>query len=393
MDRSRFRTAAIVVIAAIAIALVEAAGFAGRRSLEGYPTTWWLALRTGLGLWLTMAAATPIPLAMAARFPLERGRMAARLVLHAVAAVAFVTLHLALDIAVQTFQGNMRPEPFGRHLADLLGEYLAIETLVYAAVAGAAMFVRARREAESRARAAETLRAELGESKLAALQSQLAPHFLFNTLNAISTLGLKGETLHVNRALASLAELLRAVLDERPGQAATLADELAFVGRYLELQQLRFQDRLAVERSVEPETLAARVPWLLLQPLVENAVQHGLSGSGGGTVRIVAKRDGGTLVLEVSDLADGEARAAAGTFAEVADAPGDHEGLGLANTRARLAAFIATCGTQGVSRDGPVLDLVSGPHGATVRIRLPLVLPLRGDGSTVRGERTNGTRR
>src|SRR5262245_49153731 len=351
MVRERLRTAVVITLVAVAIALVEAAGFAGRRSLEGYPTTLGLALRTALGLWLTMAAATPIPLWMAARFPLERGRFWVRLALHAAAAVLFVATHLALDIAVQTWNGNMRPEPFFAHLANLLGEYLAIEMLVYAAVAGAAMFVRARREAEARARAAETLRAELGEARLEALRGQLAPHFLFNTLNAISTLALKGDADAVTRALATLAELLRAVLEDHPGHEATLADELRFLDRYLELQQLRFHDRLQIERAIEPETLDARVPWLLLQPLVENAVQHGLAGAGGGTVRLAARRVGGTLELEVGDRADG-----APPRAEAPRAGG----IGLANTRARLAHL-----------EGGALDLVREPHGATVRIRLP----------------------
>jgi two-component sensor histidine kinase len=342
--------------AAVAVALVEAAGLVSRSALEGRSYPWGLALRVGLGLWLTMAAVTPIPVVMAARFPLERGRLWGRLLLHAFAATVFVAAHLALDIAVQTLQGNMRPEPFGPHLGYLLGQYLAIEMLVYAAVAGAFMFVRARRDAEARARAAETLRAELGEARLAALHSQLAPHFLFNTLNAISTLAVKGERESVTRALSALAELLRAVLEERPGHQVALADELEFLERYLELQQLRFSDRLRVERSIAPETRDARVPWLLLQPIVENAVQHGLAGSEGGTVTLAARCEGGTLVLEVNNRAAGDGRAPASASRSA--------GIGLANARARLAQLYG---------DAQALELLPDAHGTTVRIRLPYV--------------------
>lgn len=351
---ARLRTPAIVAMTAVGLALVEAAGLVSRTALSGHAVPWGLALRTGLGLWLTMAAATPIPALMAARFPLERRRLWGRLALHGTAAISFVALHLTLDIGVQTLQGNMRPKPFGPHLGSLLGEYLAIETLVYAAVAGAFMFVRARREAEARALAAETLRAELGEARLAALQSQLAPHFLFNTLNAISTLALRRDSEAVTRSLATLAELLRAVLEERPGHQVALAEELAFLERYLELQQLRFSDRLRIERRIEPDTESARVPWLLLQPIVENAVLHGLRGAAGGTVTLSARRDGASLVLEVTDRAADPSESVAPGAARI----------GLANTRARLAELYG---------DAQALTLLHAPHGTSVRIRLPFV--------------------
>lgn len=247
-------------------------------------------------------------------------------------------------------------------------------------------------EAHASAQRSLELQVSAREAELRAVRSQLNPHFLFNSLNSINAL-VGSDPEGARRMCEGLGDFLRRTLQLGAREAVTLDDELALVDRYLAIEQVRFGARLAVEREVAPEARACLLPPLLLQPLVENAVQHGLSGSGGGTVRIVAKRDGGSLVLEVSDRADGEARAASGTFAEAAGARGAGEGLGLANTQARLAAFLGTCGTQGVSREEPVLDLVRGPHGATVRIRLPLVQPPPGDGSTVRGERTNGTRR
>jgi len=355
--RHRLRTPLLILAAAIAIGMVEAAGFLGRSALAGYRVSPWLALRTGLGLWLTMAAVTPIPVWMARRFPLVRGAIARRLGLHALAACAFVTLHLALDIAVQTLQRNMRPEPFGRHLGALLGQYLATETLIYVAVAGVFMFVTARREAESRERQAETLRAQLGEARLAALRSQLAPHFLFNTLNAVSTLALKGDNAAVTRALAIVGDLLRMVLDERRGAEVTLAQELAFIDRYLELQALRFHDRLTVRRTIDAGAIGARMPWLLLQPLVENAVRHSLEGAGGGTVTLAARRAGECLVLEVGDRARENG---AGTPAGET-APGG-PGLGLANASDRLATLYGAAQS---------LELLREDGGTLVRITLP----------------------
>jgi LytS/YehU family sensor histidine kinase len=302
-----------------------------------------------------MAAATPIPIAMAARFPLTRGTLARRLPLHALGAFAFVSVHLALDIGVQTLQGNMRPAPFGSHLVVLLGQYLATEAMIYAAVAGGFLFLNARREAEARARAAEMLRAQLSEARLAALQAQLAPHFLFNTLNAVSTLAIRGEREAVTRALAVVGDLLRMVLDQQGGAEVTLARELECVDLYLELQQMRFHDRLLIRRDIDRDTCGTLVPRLLLQPLVENAVRHSLEGAGGGTVTLTARRDKGSLLLEVGDRADG--------LRESARTPAGHRnGIGLANSRERLAAL------YGREQN---LELLPDEFGTTVRIRLP----------------------
>lgn len=368
MKTPRLRIPLVMLAIAVAVALVEAAGLVIRTALDGRSFSWPVALGAGFALWLSMVAATPIPIWMAARFPFERGVVARRLVLHIAAAVLFVTVHLVLDIAAQTSLGNMRREPFWPHLVNMLSQYLAIEALVYAAVAGAFMFVRAHREAEARALAAEALRAQLEEARLAALHSQLAPHFLFNTLNAISTLALKGQGEAVTRALSTLADLLRFVLDKDGGPEIQLVDELTFVDRYLELQQLRFADRLVVEHRVEAGVLQAAVPRLLLQPIVENAVRHGLEDTGGGQVTLAARRDGAELVLEISDRglacrSLGQAGPVSASASALAPAPQlAPSGIGLKNTRARLEELYGKAQS---------LELLPSEAGTTVCIRLP----------------------
>jgi two-component system, LytTR family, sensor kinase len=351
----RSRVPLVIVLTALTLSIVEAAGIYARSMGSGYPNHPWLALRTGLALWLTMAAVTPLPVWMARRFPFDRGTLVPRVALHLVAAVAFVTLHLLLDIGVQTLQGNMRPEPLGPHLADLLSHYLAIEMIVYAAVAGAIMFLQARRESEARAIAAERLRAQLSEARLAALRMQLAPHFIFNTLNAISTLALRGDVAATCKSLALLSDMMRSVLDAAPRTEVPLSDELAFIGLYLELQKLRFENRLVVHWDIEAGARDALVPQLLLQPIVENAIRHGLDTVRGGEVRLLACRENGHLRLEITDHALETRLPEAASEAST--------GVGLHNTRERLATLYG---------EAQSLELEIHPSGSAVRIRLPL---------------------
>jgi two-component system LytT family sensor kinase len=173
---------------------------------------------------------------------------------------------------------------------------------------------------------AAELQHELVEAKLAALRMQLNPHFLFNTLHAVSAL------IHENpdaadRVLVRLSELLRLTLDQSRPQEVALSEEIAFLEGYLEIEQTRFSDRLQIERNVEPETSDALVPFLILQPLVENAIRHGIEPREGiGRLSIRASRSNGTLQLRVTDNGGGLTGGAV--------RPG--EGIGLSNTRSRL---------------------------------------------------------
>jgi two-component system, LytTR family, sensor kinase len=168
------------------------------------------------------------------------------------------------------------------------------------------------------------LRTSLAEARLAALRAQLNPHFLFNTLNAISTLALKGDQGAVTETLGRLSGLLRAALDEHT-EEIPLAREIEFLDDYVALQRIRFADRLSVERQIAPDTLAGLVPTMILQPLVENAIEHGVNAQREeGRVNVSAVRQNGSLIIEVRDSGPGFL---------VSDA---RNGIGLTNTRARL---------------------------------------------------------
>src|SRR6185436_19687703 len=164
-------------------------------------------------------------------------------------------------------------------------------------------------------------------ARLQALRTQLQPHFLFNTLNSISALNHE-DPKAANRMIARLSELLRLSLENDGAQEVSLRQELDFLKRYLEIQQVRFGQRLNVRFDVAPQTLDARVPNLLLQPLVENAIQHGIAPfSAPGEIHIQASRENGLLCLRVADNGPGLP----------AQKPAGHpDGIGLANTRARL---------------------------------------------------------
>lgn len=174
-------------------------------------------------------------------------------------------------------------------------------------------------------RAAAEMKTQLAEAQLQALQMQLHPHFLFNTLHAISVLIHKDAQL-ADRMIARLSEFLRLTLESSGAQEVTLRQELDFLNRYLAIEKLRFQERLSLQFDIAPETLDAFVPNLILQPLVENAMRHGIAASeGGGHLEITAHRAGEQLRLTISD-----------SGVDVVESKPINEGIGLTNTRARL---------------------------------------------------------
>ena len=174
---------------------------------------------------------------------------------------------------------------------------------------------------------ASELKAQLVRAQLSALKMQLQPHFLFNTLNAIMVLVRQQRGRQAEEMLARLSDLLRCVLEDVEAQQISLRRELEYLRLYLSIEQVRFQDRLGIEISADDTALDAAVPHMGLQPIVENAVRHGIGRvAAPGTIRISASRTNENLVIRVAD--DGPGLGTAG-LAEV-------RGIGLANTRARL---------------------------------------------------------
>lgn len=259
-----------------------------------------------------------------------------------------------------------------------------LDLLAYGAIVGLAHSVHFYRRFREREHRALSLESSLANARLNALRAQLQPHFLFNSLNAIATL-LRRDPRLAEATLMSLSELLRLALSQSEKPEHALREEMEFVQRYLEIQQTRFGDRLQVEQDIEPATLDCLVPTLLLQPLVENAIRHGIEPTDkAGVVRLTARRQDANLMLTVEDNGVGLASTAldlrrpttsyfqASTASRPVDsqagsvvrpASGAGNGIGLANLRARLEALYGARQT---------LDLISRPEGGlAVRIEIP----------------------
>lgn len=283
--------------------------------------------------WLLLLLFLPGILWMAVRYPLDQGRWRRAIPLHAVATLALVAVHQWLCVVVFVNLTTVTT-PFWLYWFKLFSFRFAVDSVIYWGIVG---LVQARRVSEgAREREAATLRLEasLADARLQALREQLQPHFLFNSLNAMSTLALRGDREAVTRGLATLSDLLRFTLETQRAQEVPLAEELAFIDQYLELMLLRFGDRLTIERDIDDAALDAAIPVMLMQPLVENAIRHGISETPGpGTIRIRAARTEATITLEVQDTGPGFRRT---------ERP---EGIGLTNTKERLAALHGTAAT------------------------------------------------
>jgi two-component sensor histidine kinase len=290
--------------------------------------------------WIPWAFLTPAVLWLGRRFPLERPKLAPNLAVHAAACALVAAAHAALftvaNMLLSPFES--KPRSFGEMFYGRLTSQFHIDLLIYGAVLGTSYAVGYYARFREREVRATQLEAQLAQAELQALKMQLHPHFLFNTLNGIAGLVRDKKTTAAVEMIAGLSDLLRYTLDGAGRQEVTLREELEFLELYLGIQQKRFPDRLRVEMSVEPNALEALVPNLILQPLVENAIRHGVSRrAAGGTVGVAASREGGMLRLRVYDDGPGLRRDAR------SDANGDepHEGssstgIGLSNTRARL---------------------------------------------------------
>jgi two-component system, LytTR family, sensor kinase len=246
------------------------------------------------------------------------------------------------------------PDSGSRQLLGIAIQSAGINLAIYASFVlawHAAIYYRESRDRQLKAMELESL---LHQSQLQALRSQLNPHFLFNALHSIAELVHESPKL-AEKLIVRLGELLRQVLQSSTLQEVSLADELDFIRGYVDIEQMRLGERLRVQWDVPPELLAARVPSLLLQPLVENAIQHGIAPtSKPGVLSIGARREDESLRLEVRDTGPG--------MAQGVERLG---GIGLVNTRARLLRLYG---------DRQTLELIGG-EGLQVVVRIPFQTP------------------
>jgi signal transduction histidine kinase len=281
-------------------------------------------LASALADWYCWAALSPAILAFGRQFPLvRRGWWWRSVPVLFVAGLVFTLVKSAL----RTGLGQIFPDlPTMAFQTSVLAQFhIQVATFWVILGIGAAFEYYAKfRERELRA---SQLESRLAQAQLEVLRMQLQPHFLFNTLHTISAFMQEGEIEAADRMISRLSDLLRLALEGGGAQEVPLRQEMSFLERYLEIQQIRFQDQLRVSLRVPDELLDACVPSLILQPLVENAIKHGVTPRAeGGEVSVEVTREDGRLRLAVRD--DGPGITAASTRVG--------NGVGLANTRARL---------------------------------------------------------
>jgi sensor histidine kinase YesM len=319
---------------------------------EGYPPNWLRALSWNLpNFWLWMAL-VPLVDWLGRRTAGHRWRRF--LAVHVPASLGVALLQLLPHLVL--FWNLSGP---GRMEVHTLGAYIHMEfaysfhlaVLTYWMILVVLRGMESRRHLRDERLHRTQLETQLAQAQLQALRMQLQPHFLFNTLNAISALAL-ADPLQARVMIARLGDFLRLTLEERHAPQVPLSRELQFLRCYLDIQQVRFQDRLRTQLDVADDTVDAAVPNLILQPLVENALRHGLQDKcGAGTVRISTRRDGDRLQLCVDD--DGLGLPPGHTV----------EGIGVGNTRSRLRMLFGA---------DAALELSPLPGGGTrASVRLP----------------------
>jgi two-component system LytT family sensor kinase len=311
--------------------------------------------------WLIYAFLTPFVFRFSRRFPLVREHLRLRIWMHMLAALALCVAWAGMGTIIRWV---IFPAPSGASAFGYLQGFVSwiFTTLpfgvgVYFALVGIEHSLFYFQQVRVREMQAAQLTAQLSEARLSALQMQINPHFLFNSLNAITVLVRDKDTAGASRMLELLSDVLRQVLQTDTTHVTTLTKELEFLSRYLAIEQIRFSDRLRPHIQVDPEVSKALVPVFVLQPLVENAIRHGIAAQAdAGLVEITAKRVAGQLILTVRD--DG---ALPSTPSREQTPSG--EGIGLSNTRARL---------QTLYGDAAALETGFGEQGGFIAtVRLP----------------------
>jgi two-component system, LytTR family, sensor kinase len=334
------------------------------------PVPFWRILSWQLVSGYIWFALSPLILFLTNKFPFEGSKWRISIPVHLAAAVVIALFQQLIDAFLLTRLGY----PPGREFTSFGEAYqyfvfvnLHFSILIYLGVVGIKSAYNYYQKYRERELQASQLEARLAQSRLQVLKMQLHPHFLFNTLNAISELIYK-DCESADRMLTDLSDLLRMSFENLEVQEIPLKQELEFLRKYLEIEQMRFHDRLTVDMNIAPETLDASVPNMILQPLVENAIKHGIAPRvSGGRIDINTTRSNGHLAITVFDDGLGV------PFGDVDNVP---EGVGLSNTKRRLRHLYG---------DGHRFDLKKLENGG---VGVSLEIPFRESKSisTVEGE-------
>lgn len=369
-----------VVLTATLLGLIESSQVQYDRAVQGAPITWGHALMHGLPRWYLWALLAPAVLILARRIHRLRLGLVLTMLTHLIVAAVVTVAHVAMFAMISNlWHGG--PDPVG-HFRPALLKYMGLtffgNVMTYGVLVGGwygLQLYRRYREREKEARRLELqtseLKALLAESQLQRLQAQIEPHFLFNSLHTLSSLILQGDSTEAIRMTRRLSDLLRRSL--RAGESAehSLDEELDLVREYLAIQQVRFEDRLDVRLEIDPAAADALVPALLLQPLVENAIRHGIEADPQARrveVRVeFEERDRARLRLVVRN----EGPPLGGSSREGA-------GLGLKNTRGRLRAMYG---------DEAGLEIVNAEGGGVV---IEVVIPYRGAAAAITSTSSTG---
>lgn len=351
-----WQVAAAALLVAVVVASLSALQLYISWQARGYDAAFTELLSTELVEWSMWAAVTPVVLALDGRMGFERFGVKARAFLvHILFALLFLALHNLVMVAIAPDAGA----DFATYYWQRFAIKLPGGVLVYGLILGAFWVLRLLAAYHRRSLEGARLEAQLADARFASLSSRLHPHFLFNALHSIGHLVREGERRRAVDALAELGDLLRRSLDRAGEAESTLGDELEFLRRYLHIQHLRFGDRLEVREEVAQEAKQALVPTLLLQPLVENAIRHGLElDREPGLVLVGARRDDSRLEITIADNGKGfDAGTQGGEGARNA------EGVGLGATRNRLSLLYGDEASLTVS--------ANPPFNTEITIRLP----------------------
>ena len=322
-----------------------------RSTLWGRPFGFWPSMRLEVAYTTIWVVATPAVLFLARKFAIPSPRWLRNSAIHVIAALTFAAIiKLTWDVTARP-PGSVYQKEGINTTSVLKSVTSALDsgTMLYVVTVLASYAYSYYRRFEKERLQASELQRQFTNAQLHALKMQLHPHFLFNALHTISGL-VRQDADAAERMIARLSDFLRMSLEDSLVQQVPVSEELRFLDLYLDIERVRFEDRLEVNFDVEPEALNALVPNLILQPLVENSIRHGVSHRfSGGRITIAARRTGGTLTLSVADNGPGT--------------PSKYplaEGVGLSNTRRRL---------QRMYDDRQQLSMVH-PSGGGLEVRI-----------------------